>query len=90
MRKARPRRDFPCPSGSGVGDTGLEQPAKSPGNTGFLETTGTQTGTVQDEASVKCPGLQMVVNVWAHLSQEDRKRILAVVRETAESVSHTA
>ncbi len=42
---------------------------------------GTESGTLQDETGSLPPDLAIVVNAWPHLTEADRKRMLAIVKE---------
>ncbi len=65
---------------------GLEQPSNSPGNRALSENAGTESGTVQDENSSLPPDLAMIISSWPHLTEDDRKAVLAIIREAAAKV----
>ena len=64
---------------------GLEQVASFQGKTAFSEKVGTDSGTLQDETGTFPPDLVMVAHSWPHLSEDDRRRILAIVREASQT-----
>ena len=55
-----------------VGDIGLEQPAESSGKTRVAAQGGAKTGALE-------PGLAFVVGHWERLTDDDRRRISAIV-----------
>lgn len=72
-------RFLPSAFAFAVGDTGLEQPSKTPAKTTFSEEHNAQS----DALGAQEAGLAVVVIAWPSLPLTDRKAVLAIVREAS-------
>ena len=67
-----------------MGDTGLEQTAKTPGKTQMSHQSAAESGAFGPSFALSVPDLKTVIDAWPALSYDDKHAILEIVNSGCE------